>query len=61
MFNKFKDRQPKHLKSYLVDKITCSCGRSYIGETGRCVQVRFDEHITPPKKVDFTCRRQVKN
>ena len=40
----FKDKQPKHLKHDLVYKITCSCGRRYIGETCRALKTRFDEH-----------------
>ncbi len=43
---KFKDRQPKHLKSNVVYLITCSCQRKYVGETCRNVKVRFDEHVT---------------
>ena len=35
---KFKDRQPKHLQNGVVYKITCSCGKMYIGETGRCLK-----------------------
>ena len=42
---KFKDFQPKHLQSGVVYKIECSCGKVYIGETGRCIKTRFDEHI----------------
>ena len=33
---------PKHKKGVYV--IPCSCGRLYIGETGRSVQVRLKEH-----------------
>ena len=42
---KFKDFQPKHLQSGVVYKIECTCGKVYIGETGRCIKTRFDEHI----------------
>ena len=42
---KFKDRQPKHLQSGVVYKITCSCGKMYIGETGRCLKTRISEHM----------------
>ena len=28
----------------VVYQITCSCGLRYIGETSRCLKVRFDEH-----------------
>ena len=41
----FKDRQPKHLKHDLVYRITCSCGRRYIGETCRALRTRFEEHM----------------
>ena len=40
----FKDKQPKHLLNGVVYQITCSCGLCYIGETSRCLKVRFDEH-----------------
>jgi len=39
-----KDRQPLRLVNGVVYKIACSCGCFYIGETGRCLQTRFDEH-----------------
>ena len=42
---KFKDRQPKHLQNGVVYKITCSCGKMYIGETGRCLKTRISEHM----------------
>ena len=42
---KIKDRQPKHLKSDLIYRINCSCGRFYIGETARNVLTRFREHM----------------
>ena len=42
---KFKDCQPKHLRSNLVYEITCSCGRRYVGETCRALKTRFDEHM----------------
>ena len=41
----FKDKQPKHLRHDLVYRITCSCGRRYIGETCRSLKTRFDEHM----------------
>ena len=40
----FKDRQPKHLISGVVYKVKCSCRHYYIGETGRCLKTRFEEH-----------------
>lgn len=40
----FKDKQPKHLLNGVVYQITCSCGLRYVGETSRCLKVRFDEH-----------------
>ena len=42
---KFKDRQPKRLQNGVVYKITCSCGKMYIGETGRCLKTRISEHM----------------
>ena len=43
MLDKAKDPiDPKHKKGVYV--IPCSCGRLYIGETGRSVQVRLKEH-----------------
>ena len=42
---KFKDFQPKRLQSGVVYKIEFSCGKVYIGETGRCIKTRFNEHI----------------
>ena len=42
---KFKDRQSKHLQNGVVYKITCSCGKMYIGETGRYLKTRISEHM----------------
>ena len=42
---KFKDRQPKHLQNGIVYKITRSCGKMHIGETGRCLKTRISEHM----------------
>ena len=39
-----KDKQPKHLLNGVVYQITCSCGLCYIGETSKCLKVRFNEH-----------------
>ena len=39
-----KDKIDRHqLKG--VYKIDCSCGKSYIGETGRSLQTRLKEHV----------------
>ena len=40
----FKDRQPRHLVSGAVYRITCSCQKFYWGETGKCILSRFEEH-----------------
>ena len=40
----YKDRQPKHLASGLVYKVSCTCGKYYIGESGRCCYVRFRDY-----------------
>ncbi len=41
----YKDRQPKNLMSNVVYKIKCNdCNSYYIGETGRCLYTRFQEH-----------------
>ena len=41
---RFKDKQPKHLLSGVVYQVTCSCNIRYIGETKRCLKVRFEEY-----------------
>ena len=41
---RYKDKQPKHLLNGVVYQVTCSCDLRYIGETKRCLKVRFDEH-----------------
>ena len=44
-FTSVKDKiNPLHQSS--VYKIPCSCGISYIGQTGRSFEVRIKEHIT---------------
>ena len=40
----FKDKQPKHLIIGAVYKVKCSCKFYYIGESGRCLKTRFNEH-----------------
>ena len=32
------------MRSNVVYKLECSCGKYYIGQTERCLQVRVDEH-----------------
>ena len=39
-----KDRTPKHMKHNVVYKLECSCGKYYIGQTERCLEVRVGEH-----------------
>ena len=39
-----KDRIPKLMRSNVVYKLECSCGKYYIGQTERCLKVRVDEH-----------------
>ena len=41
---KFIDKQPKHLLNGVVYQVACSCNLRYIGETKRCLKVRFEEH-----------------
>ena len=40
----FKDGQPHHLVNNVIYKVQCSCNYYYIGETGRCLKTRFNEH-----------------
>lgn len=40
----FKDRGPLDMRCNLVYKITCSCGKKYIGHTKRNVYLRMEEH-----------------
>ena len=40
----FKDRQPSHMVSGAVYKLSCSCGLIYVGESGKCIFSRFKEH-----------------
>ena len=41
---RFKDRQPNHLLSVAVSRITCKCKLFYVGETGKCILNHFNEH-----------------
>ena len=46
-----KDLIPNDLKSFLVNKLTCSsCSSSYIGETCPHFQTRIEEHIKKDNK-----------
>jgi len=38
-----KDQFPDTLKAYVVYRITCSCGKMYIGETKRALSTRIME------------------
>ena len=39
-----KDRDPLEKKSNVVYQVPCTCGRVYIGETKRALEVRIKEH-----------------
>ena len=41
---RIKDKIPKVMKSNVIYRIDCSCGKYYIGETSRNLQLRLDEH-----------------
>ena len=40
----YKDKTPAEMKSNVVYKLECSCGKCYIGETERNLVSRLDEH-----------------
>ena len=46
-------------KACKIYKGVCSCGKSYIGETVRNVEVRWDEHSNPTKMSNP--QKQIKN
>ena len=47
----YKDLTPNDLKSFLVNKFTCtSCSSSYIGETCRHSKTRIEKHIKKDSK-----------
>ena len=45
-----KDRVPTAMKSNLVYRVPCSCGKVYIGETIRRLETRIKEHEEACKK-----------
>jgi hypothetical protein len=49
---RFKPRMQPIIKKGVIYSIPCECGKSYIGETGRTLQVRLDEHRRSVKKRD---------
>ena len=54
MISKPKDRVPSIQKSGVVYKIPCaSCPASYIGQTGRKLRQRLDEHRRAVRQADF--------
>ena len=49
---KLKDRRNNLEKAGVVYKIECKeCESNYIGEAGRCVQDRIDEHKKDARKI----------
>ena len=46
---KLKDRTPSEDRKGAVYKITCECGESYIGESGRKKRTRLSEHVSDIK------------
>ena len=54
MLSRPKDVIPEMQKSGVVYKIPCaSCPASYIGQTGRRLQQRLDEHKRAIRQADF--------
>jgi hypothetical protein len=45
----------------VICSIPCSCGKSYIGETGRTLETRVKEHKNSLKKGDTTISKLVKH
>ena len=39
-----KGKPPPEARLGIVYGVPCNCGRTYIGETGRCLSVRIQEH-----------------
>jgi len=48
----FKPKSKKLSPKEVIYNIPCECGKSYIGETGRTVEVRLKEHQASVKKCD---------
>ena len=49
LLTKLKDRTPSEERKGAVYKITCECGESYIGESGRKKITRLNEHVSDIK------------
>ena len=52
MLTKVKDRLPEKKRSKFVYRISCDCGRVYIGETIRRFETRLKEHKEAHRKAD---------
>ena len=49
LLTKLKDRTPSEEQKGAVYKISCECGDSYIGESGRKKKTRLSEHVADIK------------
>ena len=47
-----KEKPPPTSRLGVVYCIPCNCGRTYIGETGRCLSVRISEHKRAVQQLD---------
>ena len=51
--SRVKDRLPTMMRSSVVYKIPCTCGKVYIGETTRRLETRVREHQNACRRGEF--------
>jgi predicted GIY-YIG superfamily endonuclease len=57
---KFKPKTDK-INKEIVYSIPCMCGKSYIGETGRTLEIRLNEHKNSIRKGEITTSKLVEH
>ena len=53
ILTKVKDKIALERRNGVIYKINCACGDTYIGETGRTLEIRMKEHKHASIKADF--------
>ena len=53
ILTKVKDKIPLESKKGMICKINCARGDTYIGETGRTLEIRMKEHKSACVRADF--------
>jgi predicted GIY-YIG superfamily endonuclease len=57
---KFKPKTDK-INKEIIYSIPCMCGKSYIGETGRTLDIRLNEHKNSIRKGEITTSKLVEH